>query len=66
MTVAAGVYAGRKDLHSVVIQRCKMHHPSWDSNSWAEMHGKSKHPNGPQCIVFWNSEGNHVFRYNEF
>jgi len=42
-----------------------MHHPSWDTNSWAEKHGKSTHPAGPQTVVFWNSEGNHVLRYNE-
>ncbi|HYF49100.1 MAG TPA: right-handed parallel beta-helix repeat-containing protein [Planctomycetota bacterium] len=61
----ACVFSNRKDLHAVVIQRCKFHHPSWDSNSWAEDHNKSRHPAGPQTIVFWNSEGNHVFRYNE-
>jgi hypothetical protein len=42
-----------------------MHHPSWDTNSWAERHGKSTHPAGPQTVVFWESEGNHVIRYNE-
>lgn len=61
----AGVFSNNRDLNAVVIQRCKMHHPSWDSNSWAEKHGKSTHPAGPQAVVFWESEGNHVFRYNE-
>ena len=61
----ACVFSNNTDLNTVVIQRCKMHHPSWDSNSWAEKHGKSTHPKGPQTIVFWNSEGNHVIRYNE-
>ena len=61
----ACVYSNQKDLSAVVIQRCKMHHPSWDTNSWAEKHGPSTHPRGPQTIVFWESEGNHVFRYNE-
>jgi hypothetical protein len=61
----ACVYSNNKDLSAVVIQRCKMHHPTWDTNSWAEQHGKSTHPAGPQTVAFWNSEGNHVFRYNE-
>ena len=61
----ACVFSNSRELHSVVIQRCKMHHPSWDTNSWAEQHGKSTHPAGPQTVVFWESEGNHVIRYNE-
>ena len=60
-----GVSSSWKDLHAVVIQRCKLHHPSWNTNSWAEDHNKSRHPAGPQTIVFWGSGGNHVFRYNE-
>ena len=61
----AAVYSNQSNLRSVVIQRCKLHHPSWDTNSWAEKHGQSTHPAGPQTIVFWESEGNHVIRYNE-
>lgn len=61
----AGVFSNNKEIRSVIIQRCRIHHPSSDSNSWAEKH-KTFHPEGPQCIVFWNSQGNHVIRYNEF
>ncbi|MBN1421776.1 MAG: right-handed parallel beta-helix repeat-containing protein [Planctomycetes bacterium] len=61
----ACVFSNAKDLRCVVIQRCKMHHPSWDTNSWAEKHGESNHPSGPQTVVFWESAGNHVIRYNE-
>ena len=64
----ACVYSKNKNLRAVVIQHCKFHHPSWDSNSWAEDHFKSRmsrHPDGPQTVVFWESEGNHVIRYNE-
>ena len=64
----ACVFSKLKDLSNVVIQRCKFHHPSWDSNSWAEDHFKgknSRHPDGPQTIVFIESAGNHVIRYNE-
>ena len=60
-----GIFSNKKELHAVVVQRCKFHHPSWNTNSWAEEHHKTKHPGGPQCIVFWESEGNHVIRYNE-
>ncbi len=52
----ACVYSKYKDLHAVVIQRCKFHNPSWNTNSWAEDHfkdKKSRHPDGPQTIVFW-------------
>ena len=64
----ACVYSNYKDLRAVVIQRCKFHNPSWDSNSWAEDHYQSRpsrHPDGPQTVVFWESAGNHVIRYNE-
>jgi hypothetical protein len=61
----AAVYSHKRDLHNVVIQRNKFHNPSWDSNSWAEEHNKSRHPAGPQTIVFWEAEGNNVIRYNE-
>jgi len=61
----ACVFSNNKALHAVVVQRCKMHHPSWDTNSWAEKHGESNHPSGPQTVVFWESAGNHVIRYNE-
>ena len=61
----ACVFSNHKPLRAVVIQRCKMHHPTWDTNSWAEKHRDSTHPRGPQTIAFWESAGNHVIRYNE-
>ncbi len=61
----AAVFSNHKELRSVVIQRCRMHHPTWDTNSWAEKHKDSTHPRGPQTVVFWESAGNHVIRYNE-
>ena len=64
----ACVYSKFKDLNAVVIQRCKLHNPNWNTNSWAEDHFKSKksrHPDGPQTIVFWECQGNNVIRYNE-
>ncbi len=60
----AGVFSKSPALKSIVVQRCKIHNPRWDSNSWSEKNGDSYHPSGPQAIAFYNSAGNHVFRYN--
>jgi hypothetical protein len=54
------VFSNNEDLKRVVVQRTRMHNPATASNSWVQAH-----PSGPQCVVFWNSRGNHVFRYNE-
>ncbi|MFH1377377.1 MAG: right-handed parallel beta-helix repeat-containing protein [Planctomycetota bacterium] len=62
----AGVFCNKPDVTNVVIQRCKIHHPSHGSNSWAEKNGNSFHPGGPQTIFLWEAAGNHVIRYNEF
>ncbi len=48
----------------IVIQRCRLHHPSEDTNSWYEPK-YSTHPAGPQAISFFDTDGNHVIRYNE-
>ncbi len=70
----AGVYAGTNDGHHCVIQRNKIHHPRWDTNSWAELHDPNDdpgnpdnyHPDGPQAIgLGQNYIGNNVIRYNE-
>jgi hypothetical protein len=60
----SGVFSPNRELKRVVIQRCIIHHPRYDTNSWAEDH-KGFHPRGPQCIAFANSAGNNVIRYNE-
>jgi hypothetical protein len=49
-----------KDLQRIIIQRNKLHHPRYSTNSWD--HG---HPHGPQGITFGYCGGNHVIRYNE-
>lgn len=61
----AGINCNNKDVTRVVIQRCRIHHPTYDTNHWYEP-VKSTHPSGPQCVVFIESAGNHVIRYNEF
>jgi hypothetical protein len=64
----SGIYSESPELKRIIVQRCRIHHPRWGANSWAELNasGKSKHPSGPQAISFFNSAGNHVIRYNEF
>lgn len=70
----AGVYAGSNHAHTCVIQRNKIHHPKWDTNSWAELHDPTEdpnnnsnyHPDGPQGIALGQCNiGNNVIRYNE-
>jgi hypothetical protein len=65
----AAIYCRDHALKRVIIQRNYMHHPRSNSNNWQQTRtgpGKpaSKHPEGPQTVVFWDSEGNHVIRYN--
>ncbi len=57
----------KSDLARIVVQRNKIHHPRSDANSWAEGRGDpvNYHPIGPQAVMFLNSAGNHVIRYNE-
>ena len=70
----AGIYAGSNHVHHCIIQRNKIHHPKWDTNSWAELHDPSAdpdipsnyHPEGPQGIALGECNiGNNVIRYNE-
>lgn len=44
----------------IVIQRNKIHDPTYGTNDWTE-----GHPEGPQAIAMFNTGGNHVIRYNE-
>lgn len=63
----AAIFSESRKLERIIIQRNKIHHPRYGSNSWAEPHSDdgSNHPEGPQGISFENSKGNHVIRYNE-
>ena len=53
-------------VERIIIQRNRIHHPQGDANSWGEFNNctGTYHPGGPHAIVFWNSGGNHVIRYN--
>jgi hypothetical protein len=60
----AAVLSSSKTLKRLIVQRCKMHHPTYDGSNWHE----PKHPThsaGPQCISLFDTAGNHVIRYNE-
>ncbi|MFL5311896.1 MAG: malectin domain-containing carbohydrate-binding protein [Myxococcales bacterium] len=64
-----GIYSQSSDatVERIIVQRNRFHHPRADSNSWAEprpFYANDPHPAGAQAIVFIESRGNHVFRYN--
>ena len=60
----SAVYCRNHTVTRIVIQRCRLHHPSEDTNNWYEPK-YSTHPAGPQAISFFDTAGNHVIRYNE-
>jgi hypothetical protein len=64
--MCSAIYANTQSLKRVIIQRNTIHDPLYGANNWTQSRpGKrTNHPLGPQAISFWNSEGNHVFRYN--
>jgi hypothetical protein len=60
----SAIYSNSSSLKTIIVQRCKLHHPRTDANSWLEPVAWT-HPEGPQAITFANSKGNLVIRYNE-
>jgi hypothetical protein len=53
----------------IIVQRNRLHHPRSNSNNWQQSRpgpGKNEpsHPEGPQAVCLWDSDGNHVLRYN--
>jgi len=61
----AAIYSRSQTLKRLIIQRCNVHHPTWDGSTWYEPKYPT-HTAGPQCITLVNTAGNHVIRYNEF
>ena len=61
----AAIYSNSKTLKRLIVQRCKLHHPTFDGSTWYEPTYPT-HTMGPQCITLFNTAGNHVIRYNEF
>jgi hypothetical protein len=65
----SAIYSRYAGLQRVIVQRNRIHHPRSNSNNWKQARprpGKREptHPEGPQAVCFWDSEGNHVIRYN--
>jgi hypothetical protein len=65
----AAIYSRSAALKRVIVQRNRIHHPRSNSNNWQQPRpapGKREpsHPEGPQAVCFWDSDGNHVIRYN--
>lgn len=60
----AAIFAKGAAIKRLIIQRCKLHHPTFDGSNWYEPKYPT-HSMGPQCITFFNTGGNHVIRYNE-
>lgn len=65
----AAIYSKAPSLERITIQKCRLHHPRSNANSWTEerMHDKkmTKHPIGPQGITFIGCKGNLVIRHNK-
>ncbi|MBI5768077.1 MAG: hypothetical protein HZA93_09795 [Verrucomicrobia bacterium] len=51
-------------LRRLAVQRCKLHHPTYDGSNWTEPKYPT-HSMGTQAISLFNTAGNHVIRYNE-
>jgi hypothetical protein len=65
----SAIYSRAPALRRIIVQRNRIHHPRGNSNNWRESRprpGKREpnHPEGPQAVSFFDSEGNHVIRYN--
>lgn len=64
----AGIYGSHPDVIRIVIQRNRIHDPNANANDWSQKRvitHESYHPVGPQAVVFYDNQGNHVIRYNE-
>jgi hypothetical protein len=67
----AGVYCYQSSAttadrtNRIIIQRNKIHHPRYTSNSWNRSSSPETHPYGPQGITIYKCGSNHVIRYNE-
>jgi hypothetical protein len=62
--IDSAIYSRSSALRRLVVQRCTLHHPTWDGSTWYEPKYPT-HSMGPQAISLFNTAGNHVIRYNE-
>jgi len=60
----SAILSRSESLKRLIVQRCKLHHPTFDGSTWYEP-SYPTHTRGPQCISLFNTAGNHVIRYNE-
>ena len=60
----SAIFSRSPSLKRLVVQRCKLHDPSFDGSNWSEPKYPT-HSAGPQAISLYNTAGNHVIRYNE-
>lgn len=60
----SAIFSRSANLKRLIVQRCKLHHPTYDGSTWYEPVYPT-HTAGPQYISLFNTAGNHVFRYNE-
>ena len=60
----SAIFSNRGEVKRLVIQRNKLHHPTYDGSTWYEPKYPT-HTMGPQVITLFNTGGNHVIRYNE-
>ena len=61
----AGIYSQTDGLARIVVQGNRIGSPRTTANSWAQPHNGSRHPTGPQGILFRRGSGHHVIRYND-
>ncbi len=59
----SAILSRSRTLERLIVQRCKLHHPRWNTNPRDERF--RRHTTGPQCISLFDTAGNHVIRYNE-
>ncbi len=46
----SAIYSRSAELKRLVVQRCKLHHPTWDGSNWYEPKYPT-HTMGPQAII---------------
>lgn len=59
----SAIFSNHPAVSHIIIQRNRLHHPTYDTNAWDEF-GGFDHPQGPQGISLQRSQGHHVIRYN--
>jgi len=61
----SALYSQSRQLETIVIQDCRLHHPRSNSNSWREKtYTGNQHPRGPQGISFQQGKGHYIIRRN--